>query len=74
MSDNSTQTPITPPQSPKADHGVRPTEIWFVQGKKANKAFRTALSLHREDASLSEDLPKTHDEKENPEHDVPKEA
>lgn len=53
-----------------------PTQVLLVSGKKANQAYRTALSLHRENASLSEAtiLPKTHVEKENPQHDQPKEA
>ncbi|UOF80783.1 hypothetical protein [Genomoviridae sp.] len=59
-------------------HGVHassvPTEVIFLTGKKRNKAFRTALSLLRENASLSEDLSKTHDEKENSQLDQPKEA
>lgn len=76
MSDKSDNPTLTPPLTPISEHGVRPTQVWFVQGKKANRAFRSALALHREDASLQEekDLPKTHDEKENPQHDQPKEA
>ncbi len=49
------------------DHGV-PTKVWFVQGKKNNKAFRTALSLLREDATLSENkenIPPKDDVKES---------
>lgn len=42
--------PLTPPQTPKSEHGVRPTSVFFLQGKKANKAFRSALSLHRQNA------------------------
>jgi len=55
MSDNSTETPLTPPLSPKSDNGVRPTKVWFVSGKKNNKAFRSALALYREDATLHEE-------------------
>jgi len=53
------------PQTP-----IHPT-IWFVQGKKNNKAFRTALSLHRENATLhpetanvEEKHPQCHEQKE----------
>lgn len=75
MSDKPANPVLTPPLSPKSEHGVRPTTVWFVQGKKANKAFRSALALHREETSISEThLPKTHDEKENPQHDVPEKA
>lgn len=74
MSDNPTLSPLTPPQTPKSDHGVRPTTIYLVSGKKNNKAFRSALALHRENASLQEDLPQTHDEKENPQYNKPEKA
>jgi len=61
---------------PSAPTNARPTTLWLVSGKNNNKAFRSALALHRENASLQEayDGPKTHDEKENPQRDVPKEA
>lgn len=37
------------------DHGSRPTEVWFVSGKAANKAARDRLqTLKREEANLSE--------------------
>lgn len=54
----------------------QPTEVLLVTGRKKNQAFRSALSLLREEASLCEaqDLEKTHDEKENPQHDQPKET
>lgn len=54
MSANSATPALTPPVSPKSDHGVRPTTVWFVQGKKANQTFRSALSLYRQDATLHE--------------------
>lgn len=62
------------PQQTSSRNG-HPTEVILVTGKKKNKAFRTALQLHRENASLQESqiVEKTHDEKENPQHDVPKE-
>jgi len=62
-------------QPASQQNGV-PTQVLLISGKKANQAYRTALSLHRENASLSEStiLPKTHVEKENPQHDQPKEA
>lgn len=38
-----------------SQNGIRTTEVWFVSGKAANKAARDRLqTLHREDASLSE--------------------
>lgn len=40
-----------------------PTQVNLVQGKKANKAFRTALALHRENATLQEKS--LSDDKEN---------
>lgn len=48
--------PLTPPSTPPLapQRNGLPTQVWFVQGKAANKAFRTALSLHRENATLSE--------------------
>jgi hypothetical protein len=55
------------PQTP-----VHPTEVWFVQGKKNNSVFRTALNFHRENATLH---PQTANvEEEHPQHDVKKEA
>lgn len=45
----------------------RPTEVWFVQGKKANRAFKA--TLNRQDATLSEDSyhpPTHHDETKDP--------
>lgn len=44
----------TPNDAVRTTQEVRPTQVWFVQGKKANKEFRSALSLHRENATLSE--------------------
>jgi len=62
-------------QPASQQNGV-PTQVLLISGKKANQAYRTALSLHRENASISEPeiLPKTHVEKENPQRDQPKEA
>lgn len=65
--------------NPDLQHGFSsPTQVWFVQGKKNNKAFRTALSLHRENADLSEankeNIPPEDDKKKDPEHDQCKEA
>lgn len=56
------------------ENGVRTTQVWFVQGKAANKAFRSALQLHRENATVGENKenipPETHDDqKGDPEHD-----
>lgn len=67
---------LMPQQNTSASTNGVPTQIYLVSGKKANKAFRTALSLYRENASLQESqiLPKTHDEKENPQHDIGKET
>lgn len=43
------------PTSDSPTNGSRPTEIWFVSGKAANKAARDRLqTLRREEASLSE--------------------
>jgi len=47
MSANPTNSDGLSPQTP-----IHPTQVWFVQGKKNNKAFRSALSLHRENATL----------------------
>lgn len=47
-------TPITPPPTPPIN-GVRTTQVWFVQGKKANQTWRTALQLLRENATLHEE-------------------
>lgn len=54
MSDNSANSTLTPPKPVIADNGVLPTKVWFVTGKKNNKAFRSALALYREDATLHE--------------------
>lgn len=61
---------------PASQQNAVPTQVLLISGKKANQAYRKALALHRQNASLSEpeDLPKTHVEKENPKHDQPKEA
>jgi len=62
-----------------APHAVpETTRVWFVQGKKNNQAFRTALALHRENANLSEankeNIPPEDDKKKDPEHDECKKA
>jgi len=67
MSANSTKSDGLSPQTP-----IHPTQVWFVQGKENNRAFRTALSLHRENATLH---PQTGDvEEKYPKHDVDKKA
>jgi len=40
--------------APSVTEKVRPTQVWFVQGKKANKNFRSAFAVHRENATLQE--------------------
>lgn len=70
--DKAVLVPLAPPNSPKSDHGVSQA-VWFVQGKKANKAFRSALALHRENATLSEVQGQDH-EKAGPQHDQSQEA
>jgi len=44
----------TPNPAQYATEKVQPTKVWFVQGKEANKNFRSALALHRENATLQE--------------------
>jgi len=67
MSANSTKSDGLSPQTP-----VQPTQVWFVQGKKNNRVFRTALSLHRENATLN---PQTANvEETHPERSQPKET
>lgn len=64
----SAQNPNSDGLSPQTP--IHPTKVWFVQGKKNNKAFRTALSLHRENATLNpqanveEKHPKCHESQE----------
>jgi len=58
---------MTQPESENGKQTVRETQVWWVQGKKANKDFRSALSFHRENATLSET---GSNEKADPEHDV----
>jgi len=61
------QSPPTPPKTPPR-HGV-PTQVWFVQGKKANRSFNPPL--RREDATLhenKENIP-PNDKEENPQRD-----
>ena len=67
---------MTPPASQRylnGSNGVREAKVWFVQGKKANRDFQTALALYRENATLSDkaqdDVPE-----ENPERFVQEEA
>jgi hypothetical protein len=55
------------PQTP-----IQPTVVWFVQGKENNKAFRTALSLHRENATLNPESANV--EEAYPQHVKPKET
>lgn len=77
MSDNPANPALTPPLSPKSDNGVRPTTVWFVSGKKNNKAFRSALALYREDATLSdnkENIPPEDVQKKNDQHVVDEKA
>jgi hypothetical protein len=49
-----------------------PTQVWIVQGKAQNKAFRTALSLHRENATLNPETANV--EEVYPQHNQPKKA
>lgn len=68
--------PPTPPVTPPPQQNVQPTEVVLVTGKKANRAYRQALALRRQNATLSESpnphpqsIPETpnDDEKENAE-------
>lgn len=72
---NTLRAGIHPGEEPKsaqhAEEEVRPTQVWFVQGKEANKNFRTALTLHRENATLHE---KSHVYQSDLEQDKPEEA
>jgi len=56
-------------------NNARPTEVWFVQGKKANRAFKAALN--RENATLSEktdlDPPPRNDEAKDSQRHIPEE-
>lgn len=66
------------PETPKSD-GLREKKVWFVTGRKENKAFREFIPPRflREEANLSDDKenPVEKDEqKENPEPDEPKKA
>lgn len=83
MSDNSVNpatsanSTLTPPKPVIADNGVLPTTVWFVTGKKNNKGFRSALALHREDATLSdnkENIPPEDVQKKNDQYDVHEKA
>lgn len=74
MSANPAQTPLTPPQSPKSEPDAlpgRPAPLREICQQKAS--FRSALALYREDATIQEDLPQTHDDKENPQCNIEKE-
>jgi len=66
------------PETPKSD-GIRPTQVWFVTGRKENKAFRQFVPprLIREEATLSdnkENLPPADDTKESSQHNQPQKA
>lgn len=66
------------PETPKSD-GLRETKVWFVTGRKENKAFREFVPPRflREEAVLSDDKEnpiKKDDKEENPEPDESKEA
>ena len=65
--------PLTPPRTPISEHGVRPTSVFFLQGKKANKDFRSALALHRQNAqeNLETLVPKDSQENDSQEHTQP---
>lgn len=65
--------PLTISETPQ--NGVRQTQVWFVQGKKANKEFKPPRFI-REEASLSENkenIPPD-DKKADPQHNESKEA
>lgn len=55
------------PETPKSD-GLHEKKVWFVTGRKENKAFREFVPprLIRQEANLSDD-------KENPTKDVTEE-
>lgn len=70
---------IEPEQPIDSQDGIRETTLIQVSGKRANQAFRSALKLHRENATLSESqiLPpkgESHDDKKDSQQDVGKEA
>lgn len=69
-----TPNPRTRMSETTRNNGV-PTQVWFVQGKKKNKEFRSALALHREQATLSENKenipPGKDDVEEDPQPDEP---
>lgn len=64
------------PESPNA---VRPTQVWFVTGRKENKAFREFVppKFVRHETTLSdnkENIPPEDDTKEDAKHNESKEA
>lgn len=66
------------PETPKSD-GLREKKVWFVTGRKENKAFREFIPPRflREEANLSDDKenPSKKDEpEENPELNESEEA
>lgn len=70
---------IEPEQPIDSQDGIRETTLIQVSGKKANRAFRSALKLHRENATLSESqiLPpkgEKDDDTKHPQQDIGKEA
>lgn len=68
---------IEPEQPIDSQDGIRETTLIQVSGKKANQAFRSALMLHRENATLSESQilpPKGDKQEEDPKHSVAQEA
>lgn len=70
---SATYVPLTPPPSLDGSPPSSTQGVWLVQGKKANKAFRSALSLHREEANLSEETVSENDPKVNTQCNVTQE-
>jgi len=68
----SQKNPSPPPQQNNGVPPILPVQVWFVQGKAQNKAFRTALSLHRENATLHPETANV--EEKHPQHHEQKEA
>lgn len=65
------------PETPKPD-GLHEKKVWFVTGRKENKAFREFIPPRflREEANLSDDKenPKKDVAEEDTQHDESKEA
>jgi hypothetical protein len=61
--------PANEKESPHVCNGFK-TTVWFVQGKKANRAFRkkTLPTLHRQDATIEA---QKDDSQVDPEHHEP---